>query len=49
LGISIGDLISTSPLGRFDWLALTVVASGVWIFEEFRKLLVKLKFFVVGN
>ncbi|MBT60362.1 MAG: ATPase [Euryarchaeota archaeon] len=49
LGIPIGDLVSTIPLQSSDWIALTIVASGVWIIEEFRKWIVKSKFFAIGN
>ena len=35
----IGELLSTIPLERDDWIVIVLVASTVFMVEEFRKLL----------
>ncbi len=47
VGIQVGNLLSTTTLSRSDWTVVVLVASAVFIIEEFRKLLVKSKFFAV--
>ncbi len=47
VGIQVGNLLSTTTLSANDWTVVVLVASGVFIIEEFRKLLVKSKFFSV--
>jgi len=47
VGIQVGNLLSTTTLSSNDWTVVVLVASGVFIIEEFRKLLVKSKFFSV--
>lgn len=46
-GIEIGSLLSTTTISLNDWVIVVLVASGVFIIEEFRKLLVKSKLFSV--
>jgi len=45
--IEIGSLLSTTTITLNDWVIVVLVASGVFIIEEFRKLLVKSKLFSV--
>jgi len=45
--IQIGSLLSTTSIALSDWAIVVLVASGVFIIEEFRKLLVKSKLFSV--
>ncbi len=47
VGIQVGNLLSTTSLSSSDWTVVVLVASAVFIIEEFRKLLVKSKFFAV--
>jgi len=47
--IVLGDLLSTSPLSNADWLVIVLVASSVFVIEEFRKLIVKSGFFAVAR
>jgi Ca2+-transporting ATPase len=47
VGIQVGNLLSTTSLSSSDWGIIVLVASGVFIIEEFRKLIVKSKFFAV--
>ena len=47
IGIQVGNLLSTTTLSGNDWGIIFFVASGVFIIEEFRKLIVKSKFFAV--
>jgi Ca2+-transporting ATPase len=47
VGIQVGNLLSTTTLSSSDWTVVVLVASAVFIIEEFRKLLVKSKFFAV--
>jgi len=47
VGIQVGNLLSTTTLSANDWGIILFVASGVFIIEEFRKLIVKSKFFAV--
>ena len=47
IGIQIGNLLSTTTLQAYDWSIIFLVASGVFVIEEFRKLIVKSKFFAV--
>ena len=35
----IGELLSTTPLQQEDWIIVILVASTVFMIEEFRKLL----------
>ena len=45
----IGELLSTIPLGRNDWIIVILVASTVFMVEEFRKLLRTTGVFSVGT
>ena len=45
----IGELLSTIPLGRNDWIIVVLVASTVFMVEEFRKLLRTTGVFSVGT
>ena len=47
IGIEFGNLLSTKPLEGIDWLVLIAVASTVFLVEEFRKLMIKSRFFSV--
>jgi Ca2+-transporting ATPase len=47
VGIQIGNLLSTTTLEAYDWGVIVLVASGVFVIEEFRKLIVKSKVFAV--
>jgi len=47
IGIEIGSLLRTQTLETSDWLVIMCVASTVFIIEEFRKLIVKSRFFAV--
>ena len=47
IGIEFGNLLSTTPLESIDWLVLIAVASTVFLVEEFRKLMIKSRFFSV--
>ncbi|MBA4734372.1 MAG: cation-transporting P-type ATPase [Candidatus Poseidoniales archaeon] len=47
IGIEFGNLLSTTPLEGIDWLVLIAVASTVFLVEEFRKLMIKSRFFSV--
>ena len=47
VGIEIGSLLRTQTLESSDWLVIMCVASTVFIIEEFRKLIVKSRFFAV--
>ena len=47
VGIQVGNLLSTTTLSSSDWTVVVLVASAVFIIEEFRKLLVKSRFFAV--
>ena len=47
IGIEIGNLLSTTTLQAYDWGIIVLVASGVFAIEEFRKMIVKSKFFAV--
>jgi Ca2+-transporting ATPase len=47
VGIQVGNLLSTTSLSSNDWGIIVLVASGVFIIEEFRKLIVKSKFLAV--
>jgi len=47
VGIQVGNLLSTTTLSSNDWMIVVLVASGVFVIEEFRKLLVKSKVFAV--
>ena len=49
IGIDIGQLLSTTTLSRNDWIVIVLVSSSVFIIEEFRKLLVKSKFFAIRS
>ena len=49
VGIQIGDLLSTMSLERSDWIVVTLVASAVFIIEEFRKFIIKSRVFAVKN
>jgi Ca2+-transporting ATPase len=45
----IGELLSTIPLGKNDWIIVVLVASTVFMVEEFRKLLRTTGVFSVGT
>ncbi|MGY8727960.1 MAG: cation-translocating P-type ATPase [Candidatus Poseidoniales archaeon] len=45
--IHIGNLLSTITLEASDWFVITLVASGVFIIDEFRKFIVKSRYFAV--
>jgi Ca2+-transporting ATPase len=45
--IHIGNLLSTISLSASDWFVITLVASGVFIIDEFRKFIVKSRYFAV--
>ena len=45
--IHIGNLLSTISLQASDWMVITLVASGVFIVDEFRKFIVKSRYFAV--
>ena len=47
LGIQIGELLSTKSLSSDDWYVVFLVASSVFIIEEFRKFIVKSGFLAV--
>ena len=47
VGIQVGNLLSTNTLTRSDWVIVVLVASSVFIIEEFRKLIVKSQVFAV--
>ena len=47
INIEFGNLLSTTPLESLDWLVLTLVASTVFLIEEFRKFMVNVGFFNV--
>jgi len=41
VGIEIGSLLRTTPLTQNDWVVVALIASSVFIIEEFRKFIVK--------
>jgi Ca2+-transporting ATPase len=47
IGIQIGSLLSTTTLTNNDWIIVVLVASSVFIIEEFRKFIVKSGFLSV--
>ena len=47
IGIEVGSLLRTNPLSQNDWLVVVLIASSVFIIEEFRKLIVKSGMFAV--
>ena len=47
IGIEFGNLLSTTPLKRIDWIVLVAVASTVLLVEEFRKFMMNSGFFRV--
>jgi len=47
VGIEFGNLLSTTSLKPADWVVLTLVASTVFLIEEFRKFMVNNGFFKV--
>ena len=47
IGIEVGSLLSTTSISMWDWIIVVLVASGVFVIEEFRKLIVKSKVFSV--
>ena len=47
VGIEVGNLLSTTTLSSYDWAIVLLVASSVFIIEEFRKLIVKSQVFAV--
>ena len=49
IGIEIGQLLSTTTLTQNDWIVIVLVSSSVFVIEEFRKLLVKSKFFAIRS
>jgi Ca2+-transporting ATPase len=49
IGIEIGSLLSTNTLTQNDWMVVVLIASSVFIIEEFRKFIVKSGFFAIGR
>ena len=47
LGIEVGSLLRTNPLTQNDWTVVVLIASSVFIIEEFRKFIVKSGIFAV--
>ena len=47
IGIEVGSLLRTNPLSQNDWLVVVLIASSVFIIEEFRKLIVKSGMFAI--
>ena len=47
IGVQIGNLLSTMSLQATDWIVITLVASGVFIVDEFRKFIVNSRYFAV--
>jgi len=47
IGLEIGGLLRTVTLSSTDWMVIAVVASTVFIIEEFRKFIVKSRYFAV--
>jgi Ca2+-transporting ATPase len=47
VGLEIGGLLRTVTLGATDWMVIVCVASTVFIIEEFRKFIVKSRYFAV--
>ena len=47
LGIEVGSLLRTNPLSQNDWGIIVLMASSVFIIEEFRKFIAKSGFFSV--
>jgi len=47
IGIEIGSLLSTNTLTQNDWAVVVLIASSVFIIEEFRKFIVKSGFFAI--
>ena len=47
LGIEVGSLLRTNPLTQNDWTVVFLIASSVFIIEEFRKFIVKSGIFAV--
>jgi len=45
--IHIGNLLSTISLEASDWFVITLVASGVFVIDEFRKFIIKSRYFAV--
>ena len=47
IGIEIGSLLSTNTLSQNDWTVVVLIASSVFIIEEFRKFIVKSGFLAI--
>ena len=47
IGIEVGSLLRTNPLSQNDWLVVVLIASSVFIIEEFRKFIVKSGMFAI--
>ena len=47
MDVQIGNLLSTMSLEASDWFVITLVASGVFIVDEFRKFIVNSRYFAV--
>ncbi|MGB1233378.1 MAG: cation-translocating P-type ATPase, partial [Poseidonia sp.] len=47
IGIEVGSLLRTNPLTQNDWLVVVLIASSVFIIEEFRKFIVKSGMFAI--
>ena len=47
IGIDIGSLLSTNTLSQNDWTVVVLIASSVFIIEEFRKFIVKSGFLAI--
>jgi len=47
IDVQIGNLLSTMSLELSDWFVITLVASGVFVVDEFRKFIVHSRYFAV--
>tara|TARA_B110000305_G_scaffold86264_1_gene97154 strand:- start:7284 stop:10172 length:2889 start_codon:yes stop_codon:yes gene_type:complete len=47
MDVQIGNLLSTMSLQASDWFVITLVASGVFIVDEFRKFIVNSRYFAI--
>ena len=47
IDVQIGNLLSTMSLELSDWFVITLVASGVFVVDEFRKFIVQSRYFAV--
>ena len=49
MDVKVGNLLSTMSLQATDWFVITLVASGVFIIDEFRKFIVNSQYFAVSH